>query len=449
MPFHWIDKLNESNSRTHKETVIGEAYTACQLGSKEACIFLENAQEAYDPFTKFHTKQVPKTEGLLDKKNSWNFFQFLLQDLSTRRITGHTALHQVEELSKEFDSDNWNKLARPTLLKDLRIGATAKTFNKILKGTKYEIPSFECMLATDSKKHQKKLIGHKFIQKKLDGVRTLAIIHSNYIELYSRNGKQFENFKSVERSLRKVRDEFYKALPYMYDPIVLDGEIMSDDFQSLMRQAQRKKNVQTDDCVYHIFDYLPYENFQEGVWSQVQEDRFVFLDSVREKVKNLPSIEILPTPQLVDLDTEEGHTDMINYANECVANGYEGIMIKDRFGVYECKRSTTWMKWKPVITVDLTVVAVEEGTGRNVNKLGALVCEGVDQGKTIHVNVGSGLTDKDREEFWNCPERDLIGQVVEIKADAVTKNQDTSNEIYSLRFPRFERFRGFNPGEKL
>jgi DNA ligase-1 len=107
------------------------------------------------------------------------------------------------------------------------------------------------------------------------------------------------------------------------------------------------------------------------------------------------------------------------------------------------------MKWKHVITVDLTVVAIEEGTGRNVNKLGALVCEGVDQGKTIHVNVGSGLTDKDREEFWNCPEGELIGQVVEIKADAVTKNQDTSNEIYSLRFPRFERFRGFNPGEKL
>ena len=73
MPHHWIDKLNESNSRIHKEAVIGEAYTACKLGSKEACIFLENAQEAYDPFRKFHTKQVPETEGLTNKKNSWNY----------------------------------------------------------------------------------------------------------------------------------------------------------------------------------------------------------------------------------------------------------------------------------------------------------------------------------------------------------------------------------------
>jgi DNA ligase 1 len=139
---------------------------------------------------------------------------------------------------------------------------------------------------------------------------------------------------------------------------------------------------------------------------------------------------------------------MTDYATKCVTDGYEGIMIKDRFGIYECKRSTTWMKWKPVITVDLTVVATEEGTGRNIGKLGALVCEGTDQGKMIHVNVGSGLTDKDREEFWS--ERDnILGQVVEIKADAVTKNQDITNDIYSLRFPRFERFRGFVPGEKL
>ena len=138
---------------------------------------------------------------------------------------------------------------------------------------------------------------------------------------------------------------------------------------------------------------------------------------------------------------------MTKYATECIKDGYEGVMIKDRFGVYECKRSTQWLKWKPVITVDLTVIGVEEGTGRNVGKLGAFICEGDDQGKKIHVNVGSGLTDKNREEFWENRDN-LIGQVVEIKADAITQTQDT-NDIYSLRFPRFERFRGFDKGEKL
>jgi ATP-dependent DNA ligase len=40
----------------------------------------------------------------------------------------------------------------------------------------------------------------------------------------------------------------------------------------------------------------------------------------------------------------------------------------------------------------------------------------------------------------------VVGKVVEVRADAVTQNQDGS---YSLRFPRFIRFRGFKDGEKI
>ena len=136
---------------------------------------------------------------------------------------------------------------------------------------------------------------------------------------------------------------------------------------------------------------------------------------------------------------------MQRYAEDCVAQGYEGIMIKDALAPYESKRSTNWMKWKPVITVDLEVVNVEEGTGRNAGRLGALVCQGIDDGREIHVNVGSGLSDGDRDAFW--ADRDsLLGHTVEIKADAITQNQDGT---YSLRFPRFERFRTIEVGSKI
>lgn len=104
-----------------------------------------------------------------------------------------------------------------------------------------------------------------------------------------------------------------------------------------------------------------------------------------------------------------------------------------------------WLKLKPVITVDLTVVAVEEGTGKNAGRLGALVCEGEYDGKTICVNTGSGFADADRDQIWAARDQ-VIGQVVEVKADAVTQNQDGS---YSMRFPRFERWRGFEIGEKI
>ena len=120
-------------------------------------------------------------------------------------------------------------------------------------------------------------------------------------------------------------------------------------------------------------------------------------------------------------------------------------MIKDPDAPYECKRSTAWLKLKPFIEVSLTVAAVEEGTGRNVGKLGAFVCEGQDDGRDICVNVGSGFSDVDRDAYWTDREL-VVGKVVEVRADAITQNQDGT---YSLRFPRFLRFRGFDNGEKI
>jgi DNA ligase-1 len=82
-----------------------------------------------------------------------------------------------------------------------------------------------------------------------------------------------------------------------------------------------------------------------------------------------------------------------------------------------------------------------------VGKLGALICEGEDNGKHIKVNVGSGFSDSNRDAYWLAREQ-VLGQIVEVRADAATKSQD-SETTWSLRFPRFLRFRGFEPGEKL
>ena len=86
---------------------------------------------------------------------------------------------------------------------------------------------------------------------------------------------------------------------------------------------------------------------------------------------------------------------------------------------------------------DLKVVDVEEGTGKNAGKLGALICEGIDNDRLIRCNVGSGLTDTQRDDYW-ANKDSVIGQTAVVLADAVTQNQDGT---YSLRFPRFKTFR--------
>ena len=440
----WIRDLESSDSRLHKEAVIEKALMAAKLGSANAQCFLFNCYQAYNPYYVFGVKKVLETDGLVGMTNPWPKFWGLCESLRTRSVTGHNARDAIQEIAEQFDSEEWNNLARRVLIKDLRCGITERTLNKVLGKTEWAIPVFECQLATDSNKHVAKMTGVKRLEQKLDGVRVLAMCTKNTTVLYSRNGKSFQNFPHIVDAIDDIKNKFAKLFQKYPKGFVFDGEVIGASFQALMKQAQRKTDVNSSDLVYSIFDFIPLEDFERGYWNLQQRKRMVILDGCRDAVDSTNCIRIMDGIE-VDLSISEGHDILRRYANDAVTAGFEGIMIKDLEAPYECKRSTFWMKWKPVITVDLNIIGFEEGTGRNEGRLGAIICEGVDDGRTISVNVGSGLSDSDRDGYWLARD-ELLGRVVEVAADAVTQNQDGT---YSLRFPRFMRFRGFEPGEKL
>jgi DNA ligase-1 len=266
------------------------------------------------------------------------------------------------------------------------------------------------------------------------------------VTLFSRNGKEFANFPQIARDIQIYRSAFQHNLG-SGGRFVLDGEVTGESFQKLMKQAHRKSDAQTDGMVYNIFDIIPLDDFQRGYWNAQQHKRFDILERARGMLDGVTAEHSLRVVEglEVDLDGAEGHDIMQRYAEDCVALGFEGIMIKAVDEPYVCKRSDRWMKWKPVISVDLNIVGFEEGTGRNKNRLGAIICEGEDNGRLIRVNVGSGLSDSNRDEYW-AARNSLLGHLVEVQADAVTQNQDGT---FSLRFPRFLRFRDFEAGDKV
>jgi DNA ligase-1 len=440
----WIRDLESSDSRLHKESVIEKALMASKLGSANAQCFLFNCYQAYNPYYVFGVKKVPETSGLTDRPNSWPKFWALCEALRTRSLTGHAARDAIAETSQLFDSDQWNNLCRRVLIKDLRCGITERTLNKVLSRTEWAIPVFTCQLAQDSNDQPAKMKGKKRLEGKLDGVRVLALIKKASIQLFSRNGKSFDNFPDIVEALADIQRELESMHGYGASGWVFDGEIIGESFQALMKQAQRKRDVETKEMVYNIFDIIPLPEFEQGLWKKTQRERTELLEKQREIIESQTCLRVTSGIE-VDLSMAEGHDQLRRYADDAVLSGLEGIMIKDLTAPYACKRSSSWLKWKPTITVDLSIVGFEEGTGKNVGKLGALICEGVDNEKLIRVNVGSGFTDNDRDSYWSS-RFELIGDVVEVVADAVTQNQDGS---YSLRFPRFARFRGFEEGEKL
>ena len=429
-PHTIIRNLEENNSRLEKEKIL---QVAQDEGLPE---FFDGLRMALDPLVTFGVKQVP--EATVDGQGlPVNAFAELARQLQERELTGHAARDAIELAMSVATKVQWNGWYRRILIKDLRCGVSEKTVNKVVPGT---VPVFTCSLAHDSAKHEKKMKGKKQIEIKLDGVRVITIIQGNKVEMFSRNGKQFHNFGHIIEELEAVIKDY--PVPY---PLVLDGEVMSSDFQDLMKQVHRKDGKQSTDAVLHLFDTIPLGCFKAGVWDKPQSFRSAITKHWVEEHKDvLKHVQALDWED-VDLDTQEGQERFVALNKAAVDGGYEGVMIKDVDAPYECKRTHAWLKAKPFIEVTLEVVDVEEGTGRNEGRLGALVCRGEDDGRMVEVNCGSGFSDSDRDTFWNSRDA-LIKQLVEVRADAITKNQDGT---YSLRFPRFKTFRGFEIGEKI
>ena len=432
-----ISTLEDHPSRLNKEAIL---LVQAEANNNE---LFAGIRLALDPMITFGIKQVKEKTDEDGPGLSWSNFDNVVNLFRTRKLTGNSARDAIDELINQATKSEWNGWYRRILIKDLRCGVSEKTVNKVVekKYPQFAVPVFSCQLAHDSANHESKVAGKKYIEVKLDGVRVITVVRTDgRVDMFSRNGKELVNFPHIQEQISSV----VKQDPPPYD-LILDGEIMSSSFQDLMTQVHRKSDVKANDAILNLFDVVSLAEFEAGKSDKRQEDRSAMVYYWHKKHKDvLPNVTVVGH-ELVDLDTPEGQTRYKEINAKAIAGGYEGIMLKDPEAGYECKRSVAWLKLKPFIEVSLAVVDVEEGTGRNVGRLGALVCTGQDDGKDITVNCGSGFSDNNRIEFWNSRSK-LLGQIVEVRADAITQNQDGT---YSLRFPRFKGFRGFEIGEKI
>ncbi len=434
--FNIIDEIANDNSKLHKEAVLEREARA------DNSELFAGLRMCYDPTITFGVKQIPEHVNPQSGQSlAWEEFCELATKLELRKLTGHDARDAIEIAMNQASVAQWNGWYRKILIKDMRAGFSETTVNKAVKKadkTAYVIPVFECQLAHDGANHESKIDGNKMIEVKLDGVRVISVVYPDgRVDQFSRNGKELVNFPAI-------RSQFTAMSAALEEPMVFDGEVMSSSFQDLMKQVHRKSNIETNDAVLHLFDWISLEEFTVYQRSNIQQQTRSRTLKEFIETADQPNIKCLDH-EWVCLESIIGKKQFAKINEKAIAGGYEGIMVKDPYAPYECKRTTNWLKIKPFIEVTLEVIDIEEGTGRNLGRLGALICEGDDDGKLIRVNVGSGFTDSDRVVIFSSKDS-VVGHKVEVRADAVTQNQDGS---YSLRFPRFKTFRGFKIGEKL
>lgn len=185
----------------------------------------------------------------------------------------------------------------------------------------------------------------------------------------------------------------------------LDGELYVHglNFDEISSLVSRTVNIHPGYNIveFHCFDIIT---------NTPQTERLLKLETLKGLHRNL---QIAPFYICESLD------DIMRTYDLLIKNGYEGIIVRNINNLYERKRSTLVMKFKPKKGDTYEIVDyVEEVSinGQPKDSLGALVCASGD-GQTF--NVGTGFTQEQRQTLWKSKEL-LPGKVCKVAYQHLT-----------------------------
>ena len=375
---------------------------------------------ALDPFTQFYQRKIP--EYTTDKhQTSLDQAMLALYDLKERVVTGNAAIEYLRMLLSSVSADDAKVLER-IIAKDLKCGVDVSTANKVWSGL---IPEYPCMLCSPfEQKLVDKIKFPAYAQMKMDGMRFNAIVRDGKCEFRSRNGKEILLLGNLEQEFISLAGSI---------DCVFDGELLvmlEDDHQFADRQTgngilnkANKGTISAEQAALvhaSVWDLIPYVQFIDGYCQTPYSKRFSTLEAIVNK-QSSKNKKIWAVTSTIVQTLEEAQ----GIFQEYLSLGYEGIILKDGSGVWEDKRSKTQIKFKGELECDLKIVAVEEGSGKAVGMLGAIVCESADG--IVKVNVGSGFNDAQRKQYWK---ENLVDKIVAVKYNSRIKNKVGEESLF-------------------
>lgn len=259
---------------------------------------------------------------------------------------------------------------------------------------------------------------------KLDGMRCLVVDGV----AVSRNFKPFPN-----KHVRKL----VSTLPEGFDGEIVVGKLKFNEIMHLIGAHEGEPEF-----TYMVFDYLTKD---EGY-----TDRMAKL-----KTTSTPKwvTKLLP----VCISTEE---ELMAYEEKCLAEGYEGVMLRTGDGPYKFGRSSVregyLVKLKRFTDSEAVVLGLTEqmentnvkiknalGHGERSSAKAGMVPKGTlgafvvkDMKSSVEFSIGSGMDDELRAEVW-AHQKKYIGKIIKYKSQK-------SGEKDLPRFPVFLGFRDPN-----
>lgn len=376
----------------------------------------------FDPFvtTKLHKLDYEDKECKENPKLYEEFFSLCEELKAAPAINDHLRRKAERLIESTGYHIELKKVFAKVLTKRMNIGIGAKMINKAVG--KELIPDPSLMLAEDDHKVLDKW-GSIVCEEKYDGVRVICTIEDRKPKFYTRAFNELDS-----RFLTRIANQILE-LSHGIDGIFFDGELTDLDRKSVsgkvtqMMKGSPKESI-GDDLLFNIFDVEPIKTIKDGKGVTLYTQRRELLEQFF-KDKSFENIKIA---QKWEAKTKD---ELMPIYEQIVANGGEGVIMKDPTHFYECKRSKSWIKFKEVQDCDLIVTGWYPGEGKREGFIGGFICK--DSSGKYQVKVGSGFTEQDLIELSKNPD-DIIGKIVAIQYNVPIEDKNGNKSLFLPRF---------------
>lgn len=374
---------------------------------------------ALDPFTNFYIRKIPQYSFVGEDSEHQTSLEMALENLyylSSREVTGNGAIAHLGAILSGLEPDDAKVIER-IIQKDLKCGVQVSTANAVWGGLIKEYPVMLC--SPFEQKLVDKIKFPAFVQLKMDGMRFNAIVRDGKVEYRSRNGKEIQLLGNLDADFVKMAGD----VDCVFDGelLVVDGDTILDrqTGNGILNKANKGTISEAEAKMVRatVWDVIPYIYFVDGECPTPYGTRFSSLEMLLKK--NPSKVSLVKSWEVDNYETAQA------LFEEMLQRGEEGIILKDKNGIWEDKRSKGQIKFKGELECDLKIVAVEEGTGKYAGMLGAILCESSDG--VIKVSVGSGFTDQQRKDLWG---KNIVDKVAAIKYNMRIKNKSGEESLF-------------------
>jgi len=419
--FKDLESLTGEGSQKAKQKIISENQTEGFLYLLDIC---------FNPFvtTKLHKISFNESLSEIDA-NHWDNFKNLVEELKIAPAANDLLRKRAQDMvSSKICEDTEEDLSLREVLmkiitKRMNIGIGAKLINKAIG--REVIPDPSLMLATDDHEIIEKW-DKIYCEEKYDGVRVIAMWADNKFSYFTRAFNELDSacFPKLSESLRLAVER-----SGITGDVFFDGELTDLNRKSVSGKVTQILKGKVDSkieegMIFNVFDLEDSETLIKGKGLKKYKERRNTLESV---ISNIPEGSNVILAQMWEMDTPDQITPI--YKN-IVDQGGEGVICKDN-GVYECKRSKSWVKFKEVNECDLLITGWYPGEGKREGLIGGFIL--TDLSGTLHVRVGAGFTDLDLKNLSVSPDSHT-GKIVAVQYNVPITDKHGNRSLFLPRF---------------